>query len=111
MPTRSSSSSVATALPSVSGANRARRLLAAGSAAALWLIAIGMPRVAMACSVCGAGRDEQNQTAFLVSTVFMSVLPLAALGTLVGVVWRRLRKLEEETQRQVEAGIQPSIGA
>jgi hypothetical protein len=81
------------------------------AAVCLWLIAIGLPRVAMACAVCTAGRDEKNETAFILSTVFLSVLPLASLGTLIGVVWRRLRKLEEETRRQAEAAIQPSIGA
>jgi hypothetical protein len=61
-----------------------------------WLI-VQLPRVAEACSVCTAGRDEENQTAFLLSTIFMSVLPLIAIGTLVYVLWRRIQKLEAET--------------
>ena len=62
-----------------------------------WLI-VQLPRVAEACSVCTAGRDEENQTAFLLSTIFMSALPLIAIGTLVYVLWRRIQKLEAETE-------------
>lgn len=58
-----------------------------------WLV-VQSPNVTLACSVCSAGRDEQNQTAFLLSTVFMSVLPLVAIGTLVFVIWRRLQRAQ-----------------
>jgi len=54
------------------------------------------PVVASACSVCTAGRDEENQLAFLLSTIFMSLLPLIVIGTFVFVLWRRIRKLERE---------------
>jgi hypothetical protein len=64
-------------------------------AAFAWLI-VQLPVVAQACSVCTAGRDEENQTAFLLSTLFMSLLPLIAIGTLVYILWRRIRKLEAE---------------
>lgn len=60
-----------------------------------WLL-VQLPSVARACAVCTAGRDEENQLAFLLSTIFMSALPLLAVGTLVFVIWRRLRKLEDE---------------
>jgi hypothetical protein len=66
------------------------------SVALAWLI-VQLPTVVQACSVCTAGRDEENATAFLLSTVFMSVLPLIAIGTLVYVLWRRIQKLEAET--------------
>jgi hypothetical protein len=71
-------------------------------AKSIWLVAmawfiVGAPRVATACSVCSAGRDEENQLAFLLSTVFMSALPLLAIGTLVFVVWKRFQKLEQES--------------
>lgn len=61
-----------------------------------WWI-VQLPTLAHACSVCTAGRDEENQTAFLLSTLFMSLLPLVALGTLVYVLWRRYKKLEADT--------------
>ncbi len=65
---------------------------------ALWIVSIlvGAPRAALACAVCSAGRDDESNTAFLISTIFLSVLPLAALGTLVYVLWRRIQKLEAE---------------
>ena len=64
----------------------------AGFAAAL---ALWAPRVAHACSVCGAGRDDETRTAFLITTGFLTVLPLLLVG---GVAWwlrRRARELEE----------------
>ena len=54
------------------------------------------PRLATACAVCTAGKDEENAFAFLMTTIFMSIMPLAAIGTLVFVLWRRIRKLEAE---------------
>lgn len=68
-------------------------------------VLVQLPSVASACSVCTAGRDEENQLAFLLSTIFMSALPLLAIGTLVFVLWRRMRKLEDEL-RPPEAGLE-----
>jgi heme/copper-type cytochrome/quinol oxidase subunit 2 len=62
----------------------------------VWLVTILAPAIASACSVCTAGRDEENQLAFLLSTLFMSLLPLVVIGTMVFVLWRRIRKLESE---------------
>ena len=73
-----------------------RRLNGVLTAALAWLI-VQLPTVAQACSVCTAGRDEENAAAFLLSTIFMSLLPLIAIGTLVYVLWRRIQKLEAET--------------
>ena len=66
------------------------------AAAVAWMV-VHFPAIANACSVCSAGRDEENQTAFLLSTLFMSLLPLIAIGTLVYILWRRIQKLEAET--------------
>ncbi len=66
------------------------------SALVAWVI-VQSPRVAEACAVCTAGRDEENQAAFLWSTLFMSLLPLISIGTLVFVIRRRYQKLEAET--------------
>ena len=73
-----------------------RRLSGVLTVALTWLI-VQLPTVAQACSVCTAGRDEENAAAFLLSTIFMSLLPLIAIGTLVYVLWRRIQKLEAET--------------
>ncbi len=75
---------------------------------ATWLIAwivVSMPSVAAACAVCSAGKDEENAFAFLMSTIFMSLMPLLAIGTLVFVLWRRIQKLEAETaERDARTG-------
>lgn len=62
----------------------------------VWIL-VSAPRAALACAVCSSGREDESNTAFLISTIFLSVLPLAALGTLVFVLWRRIQKLEAET--------------
>jgi hypothetical protein len=71
-----------------------------------WAI-VQSPRVATACAVCTAGRDEENQAAFLWSTLFMSLLPLMAIGTLVFVIRRRYKKLEAETAVRELAAMPP----
>lgn len=53
------------------------------------------PRALLACAVCTSGRDDESNAAFLVSTIFLSLLPLGALGTLVFVLWRRFQKIEQ----------------
>lgn len=63
------------------------------------LVAAGLlwaPSIARACAVCTAGRDEENAFAFLMTTIFMSLMPLAAIGLVVFVLWRRMQKLEAE---------------
>lgn len=60
-----------------------------------WLTLV--PRLAEACAVCSAGRTDESRLAFIWTTVFMSVLPLAAIGA--GVMWLRramLRAREAE---------------
>ncbi|MDH3520634.1 MAG: hypothetical protein OEM49_09275 [Myxococcales bacterium] len=53
-------------------------------AAAFAAIVIGTPQLARACSVCTAGRDEESRFAFILTTAFMTILPLVLIG---GVVW------------------------
>lgn len=73
--------------------------LKAIAAACLTWVLVSAPRTALACAVCSAGRDDESNTAFLISTIFLSLLPLAALGTLVFVLWRRIQKLEAEAPK------------
>ena len=70
----------------------------AGALVALLLLA---PRIALACSVCMAGRDDETRTAFILTTVFLTVLPLALIGGVVGWLTRRARN--PESQRSVSA--------
>ena len=44
---------------------------------------------ALACPVCGA---ETDQSVYLAMTIFMSLTPLAAMGTLGWVVYSRSRR-------------------
>ena len=57
---------------------------------------VAAPRLAVACSVCSAGRDEENRIAFIITTAFMSLLPLLLIGGLVLWLWGRFRALEEQ---------------
>ncbi len=77
----------------------------AGALVALLLLA---PRIALACPVCMGGRDDATRAAFLLTTLFLSVLPLALIG---GVVWwltRRARSLEQQ-RSAAGAGGAPSL--
>ncbi len=62
-----------------------------------WVL-VGSPAIARACAVCTAGREEENQLAYLLTTIFMSALPLIAVGTLGFVLWRRFKALEAELE-------------
>ena len=73
------------------------------ASAVVGLLVVGLPSLSAACSVCTAGRDEENQLAYLLSTFFMSLLPLMAVGTLGFVLWRRIKKLELESQAKDSA--------
>jgi len=70
---------------------------------AAWVV-LQIPRIAEACAVCSAGRDEENAAAFLISTIFMSLLPLIAIGSIVYVLWRRIQKFEAEKEARLDAG-------
>ena len=74
-----------------------RTLSLLGSMVVAWAV-LATPALARACAVCTAGKDEENAFAFLMTTIFMSIMPLAAIGTLVFVLYRRMRKLEAESE-------------
>jgi len=50
------------------------------------------PGLAGACAVCGAGAEERSNVTFLISTIFLSLLPLAAIG---GALWWLRRHARE----------------
>lgn len=72
-----------------------RRAVAACTA----LVALLVSVVASACPVCGVGTNEANRQAFIGSTIFLSLLPLAMMGGLIGWgIWHvRRRERERET--------------
>jgi hypothetical protein len=57
-----------------------------------------LPEAAAACSVCYAGAEESRK-AFLLTTLFLSVLPLGMFGALF---WWFRRRMREADRAQVE---------
>jgi hypothetical protein len=68
--------------------------------AALALV-ISLPVTAHACDSCLAASNSSVQMAFLMGSIFLSVTPLAAVGSVVWWLWRRAARLAEEE----EAGV------
>jgi hypothetical protein len=66
---------------------------------ALALCAALVPDAASACSVCYAGAEESRK-AFLLTTVLLSMLPLAMFGSLF---WWLRRRFRELGQTEVDA--------
>lgn len=58
------------------------------------LLALALPELASACSVC-AGGGEESRDAFIWTTVMLSVLPPAMVGGLVWWLWRLHRQRAE----------------
>ena len=79
-----------------------------GHAAAVAALAWLTPALALACPVC-IGANEANRDAFLLSTVFMSLVPLAMIGGLVGFLVLRARRAGESDGAALE--ITPSASA
>ena len=72
-----------------------RALVRRGAACAVAALVVQAPRVAAACAVCSAGREDETRFAFLLTTILLSVLPPLAVG---GTVWwlvRRARALDQ----------------
>jgi hypothetical protein len=68
--------------------NRLRKTCASGFSAALVYAIVASPSLARACSVC-VDPEAENRTAFIITTVLLSVLPLLLVGGLVAWLWRR----------------------
>lgn len=66
------------------------------SPVAVALALTAAPRLAAACSVCGAGPDDKTQGAFVMGSLFLSVLPLALIGGTVWLLVRRARRIAAE---------------
>jgi hypothetical protein len=61
-------------------------------------IVLGSPQISWACAVCSAGREDENRLAFILTTIFLTALPLSLVG---GVVWwlrGRARQMEATTE-------------
>jgi MYXO-CTERM domain-containing protein len=62
-------------------------------AAAQALGMLAAPRIVHACSVCSAGTDDESRTAFILTTAFLTFLPLILVGGLVWWLRRRTQQL------------------
>lgn len=74
--------------------NAAPRAYRLGVAAAASILAA--PSLASACAVCGASQSRENQVAYLVTTGFLTFLPLILVGLVVMWIRARVRALEGE---------------
>jgi hypothetical protein len=72
---------------------------------ALLALAVQAPRVASACAVCSAGREDETRLAFLLTTILLSVLPPLAVGVTVWWIVRRARSLQSPRPPAPQASI------
>ena len=68
------------------------------------LALLAVPAAAQACAVCGAAVDR-NRTAFLVTTVLLSFLPVVLMGA--GIAWIAVRSRHRLAADLRERGVQP----
>jgi hypothetical protein len=62
-------------------------------------VLLAAPEAAEACSVCSAAQDDSVREAFLVTTVFLSVLPLLLVGGFAWWLRRRVRELDASSEQ------------
>jgi hypothetical protein len=62
----------------------------------LALLILVSPSVAQACAVCFSGRSDEQREAFLITTGFLTFLPLILLGFAVWAFIRRVRRVDAE---------------
>jgi hypothetical protein len=68
----------------------------------LALLILVSPSVAQACAGCFSGRSDEQREAFLITTGFLTFLPLMLLGFAVWVLIRRVRRIEAENDAVAE---------
>ena len=54
------------------------------------LLVVVTPALAWACPACFAGKNEENRIAFIITTSFMTFVPVLMLGSLAWWVKKRL---------------------
>lgn len=55
-----------------------------------------VPQLAAACAVCFTGRSDETRVAFLVTTGFLTVLPILMIGSVVWWLCRRARQNRDD---------------
>ena len=81
------------------------RLLRSFRVAILTLTLALVPEIASACPVCFSGTEE-TRFAFLLTTIFLTLLPLLLVGSLVW--WLRRRVLEVQALEERESVTAPT---
>jgi hypothetical protein len=59
-------------------------------------VALSAPRLALACSVCSAGRDDASNRAYVLTTIFLSLAPLVMFAGFGAWLWLRYRQRMRE---------------
>jgi hypothetical protein len=54
-----------------------------------------VPSLVLACPVCGQGRDGSGP-ALLVMSIIMTILPLAMIGGVIGWIYLRVKRAEQQ---------------
>ncbi len=75
-----------------------RAFFAGWTSALVALLLVFAPRLVWACAVCGAGLEEETSTAFILTTVLLSALPPAMVGSLAYWLIRRARAHERASE-------------
>ncbi len=83
-------------------------VLGRGGAALLAAVLLLAPRLAQACAMCVTGREDETRSAFLVTTFFMSVLPIGGLVLAVWWLRRRFRELDRQDDEARRAALPAS---
>lgn len=65
-------------------------------AALVVLLALSAPRLALACSVCSAFRDDASNRAYVLTTIFLSLAPLTMFAGFATWLWLRYRQRMRE---------------
>jgi hypothetical protein len=76
-------------------------------AALVCLMALTAPRLVLACSVCSAGREDDANRAFIITTIFLSVTPLLMFAGFGVFLYRRHRQRVRELAPSREPAAPP----
>ncbi len=81
------------------------RLLNLGFLACFTLLCgVLLPASASACAVCFAGIEGDSRTAYILTTAFMTFMPLLVLVGLLWLAWRKIRQFELDQEATSSKG-------
>ncbi len=74
----------------------------------VFALAVLLPAVATACPVCNAYGEEESRVAFILTTVFLSGLPVAMIAVGAWLIWRRIRAAEQAPRPERTRATRPA---